>query len=71
MQRFPEQIAIMIAGKEKAVSILPDNQQVMQNYGLWANLVANAVVEMFATDRTTADILTDLQTRLESEIPLQ
>jgi hypothetical protein len=42
----------------------------MENYGVWANLVANAVVEMFATDRPTADILTDLQARLESDIPL-
>jgi multiple sugar transport system substrate-binding protein len=69
-QRFPEQLAIMIEGKENAVSILPDNQTVMENYGVWANLVANAVVEMFATDRPTADILTDLQARLESDIPL-
>ena len=70
-QRFPEQVAIMIEGKEKAISILPENQKVMQNYGLWANLVANAVVEMFATDRPTAEILAGLQSRLESEIPLQ
>jgi len=68
--RFPEQIAIMIEGKERAVSVLPDNEDVMANYGLWTKLVADAVVEMTATDRSTTDILTDLQKRLEIEIPL-
>ena len=68
--KFPEEVAIMLDGKERAVSVLPDNQKVMENYGLWTKLVADAVVEMMATDRSTTDILTDLQARLESEIPL-
>ena len=68
--KFPEQVAIMLDGKSRAVSVLPDNQKVMENYGLWTKLVADAVVEMFATDRSTTDILTDLQARLEREIPL-
>ncbi len=68
--KFPEQVAIMLDGKSRAVSVLPENQKVMENYGLWTKLVADAVVEMFATDRSTADILADLQERLEVEIPL-
>jgi len=68
--KFPEQVAIMLDGKSRAVSVLPTHQKVMESYGLWTKLVADAVVEMFATDRSTTDILTDLQARLESEIPL-
>jgi multiple sugar transport system substrate-binding protein len=68
--KFPEQVAIMIEGKSEAASVLPNSQKVMESYGLWTKLVADAVVEMFATDRTTLEIFTDLQNRLEIEIPL-
>lgn len=69
--KFPEQVAIMLDGKSRAISVLPDNQKVMESYGLWTKLVADAVVEMLATDRSTTAILTDLQARLETEIPLK
>jgi multiple sugar transport system substrate-binding protein len=68
--KFPEQIALMIEEKNKAVSVLPDSEKVMTNYGVFVKLAADSVVELFASDRPTADILADLKTRLDQQVPL-
>jgi multiple sugar transport system substrate-binding protein len=68
--RFPEEIELMIASKADAVSVLPETQTALENYGLFSKLVSDALVEMLSTDRPTDEILADLQALLESEIPL-
>jgi multiple sugar transport system substrate-binding protein len=68
--RFPEQIALMIASKGDAVSILPEAQAALENYGLFSKMVADALIELLATDQPTEQILANLQSNLESELPL-
>ena len=68
--QFPEQIALMIASKGDAVSILPEAQAALENYGLFSKMVADALIELLATDQPTEQILANLQSNLESELPL-
>lgn len=68
--KFPEEIELMIQAKSNAVSVLPEAQATLENYGLWAKLVSDALVELLASDRPTVDVLTDLQANLEAEIEL-
>lgn len=69
LEQFPE-IELMIETKADAQSVLPDAQPALEQYGVFSGVVGEAMAELFATDRSTEEIMNELQTTLEREIPL-
>lgn len=55
----------------EAVDVVPDDPAIRLEYATFTDAVGNAVSELMSTDRSSADIMADLQSTLESKIPLK
>ncbi|MFV0406382.1 MAG: ABC transporter substrate-binding protein [Propioniciclava sp.] len=54
-----------------SVDVVPDEAAIRLDYATFTDAVGNAVSELMSTDRPSAEIMADLQSTLESKLPLE
>lgn len=66
---FP-QIEMMAEAGAKATSVYPPDAAVTENYGEFSKIVIEGLTRLISTDDDTATVMQDVQTQLESAVPL-
>ena len=65
--RFPEESTSTIQAKAEAEFVCPGpRRRMLENYGVFSSLTADAMIELMVTDRPTEEVLSDLQTAARS-----
>ena len=55
----------------EAVNLFPENVAVRENYNEYAKIFSEAGIKLIMSERSTIDVMRDLQAELTKRIPLQ